>query len=213
MSRTGRASPLPTFTAPPSAPCGRTVRVWVTARATSRASTKSRYAPSGPKRTLRCPAARAARRVAAARPGRVPSPSPAPSGFVRRSAAACTRPARTASSIRAVPASLLAPYGLRGRAGSSSRLACPCGVRPYSAAEDRCTRGSPACAAAPSACATSSTFARVRSGSVPAVRPAAFTMACAPRVRSSQVASGASVSAAPDAARTVQPSARSCAAT
>ena len=81
-----------------------------------------------------------------------------------------------------MPASLVTPYGLSGRAGSSSRTGSSPGPRPYSAAEPRWTSRTAAPdgpgrirSSAVTSAAGPSTFAAVSVARSPLVAPAQFT--------------------------------------
>src|ERR1700722_12157700 len=125
-ARAGLATPLPMFTSP----CGSAVAVAAlsTASATSRASTKSRTASSGPSLRLSPPPSR--RSCAAAPPGSVSGGDPAPTTLNTRSTTA-SRPAVPARCTRRVPPRAVAPYRPAGRAGVSSVTGTCASPPPY----------------------------------------------------------------------------------
>lgn len=87
-----------------------------TAAATSRTSTKSRYAPSGPSRIRPLWSARAWRSLRTAWPATFSAGSPGPTGLNTRSTTPSSRPSATARSTSRVAASRVIPYVLTGRA-------------------------------------------------------------------------------------------------
>ncbi len=133
-SRTRTASPPPMLRTGGRGPAA--VTASTAARATSRTSTKSRYADRSPSRSTASGSGPASRNRAATRPGSPVGGAPGPTGLPTRSTTASRPEAATAT----VPASLVAPYGPSGRVAAASVALVPGSPGPYSAADPRCTR-------------------------------------------------------------------------
>lgn len=172
-SRTGRASPPPMFSTGGSGPAA--VTASRAARATSRASTKSRWADRSPSRSSASGSGPASASRRPTRPGSPVGGAPAPTGFPTLSTVASSPDAVTAT----VPASLVAPYGPAGRVAADSVTRTPGSEGPYSAAEPRWTRRAPGAATRSAAHSTAGprAFTSARVTASPPVAPAQLTTA------------------------------------